>query len=481
MSPSPAKKKRTPSSAAKKSKASSSSSSSSLPSKSVRLEVAESDPAKSPIVVSFPGGFPQAIASDDNTSSTAVPKFYWQRLSEKSKNGRRVVGNDRNCTFEAHAKGLMYDDRRTKLCVGVYDKKRGVVTIHEAASKGTVFSLRQSVPSYNQNGGGHVESVRGDLTKRAQVFEDFGSSKKRKVLKSQAANQVDIDNVVGAGDGSAIVHNMMSGKGMSESNKEAIEESRRANADSTEQRQSATERALHEARKKLLPEYDENAVEPNKVYDPRNMLGDESWTRVHKKVFAIISQNQDDNDELIDAMIDSIHEKDRVDFVIRGIRSINPSSKDSARRFTCALLTHYMIRFYKENQRRRSFKGPDMSKSFHYGVPIEVAEKCFEKFATSSTGPNGKAQYVMTKADKERTIVHILLMFMHVQNSGEMKIIDMKRVADELKLPFQECGQLLSYAGCKITRKKDTTIIATLATPLVFPSMTKGGGPKGRR
>mmetsp|Transcript_11730 Transcript_11730/g.28105 ORF Transcript_11730/g.28105 Transcript_11730/m.28105 type:complete len:479 (-) Transcript_11730:69-1505(-) len=477
MPPSSATKKRTPSSAAKSKKASSSSSS--PPSKSVRLEVAESDPAKNPIVVSFPGGLPQAIASDNNANSTAVPKFYWQRLNEKSKSGRRVVGNDRHCTFEAHAKGLAYDDRRTKLCVGVYDKKRGVVTIHETASKGTVFSLRQSVPSYNQNGGGHVESARGDLTKRTQVFEDFGSSKKRKVLKSQAANQVDIDNVVGAGEGSAIVQNMMSGKGMSKSNKEAIEESRRENADSPGQRQTATERALQEARKKLLPEYDENAVEAHKVYDPKNMLGEDAWTRVHKKVYAIVNKNQEDKDELIDAMVDAIHEKDRVDFIIRSIQKINPSAKDSTRRFTCALLTHYMIRFYRENQRRRSFKGPDMSKSFHYGVPIEVAEKCFDQFATTSTGPNGKTQYIMTKPDKERTIVHILLMFMHVQNSGEMKIVDLKRVADELKLPFQDCGQLLSYAGCKITKKKDT-IIATLTTPLIFPSMKKGGGPKGR-
>ena len=84
----------------------------------------------------------------------------------------------------------------------MYDKKRGVVTIHEAASKGTVFALRQSVPSYNANGGGHAETKPGDTSAldRSQVFEDFGSSKKRKVLKSQAANQVDIDNVVGAGD-----------------------------------------------------------------------------------------------------------------------------------------------------------------------------------------------------------------------------------------------------------------------------------------
>jgi A49-like RNA polymerase I associated factor len=473
-----------PSSNKRKSKtapSSSPSASSATTTATIRVEVAESNPAANPIVVSFPGGMPQAAGGSEGSSSS-LPKFYWQRLNEKSKSGRKVVGIDRHCTYEAYAKGLAFDDRRTKLCVGVYDRKRGVVTIHEAASKGTVFSLRQSVPSYNTNGGGHIETKPGEASiNRSQVFEDFGSSKKRKVLKSQAANQVDIDNVVGAGEGSAMVDQIMSGRGMSKSNKEAIEESRRADADSASNRLTAAERALQEARRMLLPEYDENAVEAHKIYDPKTMVGDDAWSRFHKKVHACFREH-DDKDNALEAVVDTVHDRDRVDFVIQSMRKSDSSSaKESTRRLTCALLANYMIKFYKNNNKKKTLEGPDSSKAFYYGIPIELAERCFELFTTGGTGPNGKAQYVMTKANKEKAVVHILLMFMLAQGKT-MKIVDLKKVADELKLPVQDCATFLRYAGCKITKKERGTLIsAVLTTPLEFPSMTRGGPSRGGR
>jgi hypothetical protein len=311
------------------------------------------------------------------------------------------------------------------------------------------------------------------------VFEDFGSSKKRKVLKSQAANQVDIDNVVGAGDGSAIVDQILSGRGMSKSNKEAIEESRRESADTPSKRQSAAERALVEARKKLLPAYDENAVEAHKVYDPKAMVGEDAYSRFHKKVFACMKEHSNDKDDAIEAIIGTVNEKDRFDFVVRSMRQVNPSAKDASRRLVCALLSTHMLKFYQMYNKKRNIDGPDLSKSHHFGMPVELAERCFELFTTGSTGPKGKAVYVMTKADKERAVVHILIMFMLAQGT-EMKIVDLKRVADEMKLPVQDCGQLLRYAGCKITKTKDK-FAAKLTTPLEFPAMIRGGGPKGRQ
>lgn len=458
----------------------------------VRIEVAESNPAANPIVVSFPGGLPPPPPPNDedgdrdaSSSSKKMPKFYWQRLSEKSKSGRRVVGQDQHCIYEAYARGLAYDDRRTKLCVGVYDRRRGVVTLHEAASKGTVFCLRQSVPSYNPaTGGHHVETKPGDKNSamnRTQVFEDFGSSKKRKVLRSQAANQVDIDNVVGAGESSAMVHQILSGQAMSESNQKAIEERKKAGADAESNRKTAADRAMEEARKLLLPEFDEHAVEPHKVYNAKAMAGNEAWTRIHKKVYACLKEHSGGDDEdAIEAVVQSIFEKDRVDFVIRNMRQVKPTTnKDAPFRLTCAVLVNYMVIFYNNNHRRRSLDAPKQSKTFYHGVPVEVAERCFELFTTGATGPSGKAHYVMTKSNKERAVIHILLLFMLAQGPT-MKIVDLKKVADDLKLPVQDCGQLLRYAGCKIT-KKGSLMSAMLTTPLEFPSMSRGGPPKGGR
>ena len=57
------------------------------------------------------------------------------------------------------------------------------------------------------------------------VFEAFGSRKKKKVLKSQQANIVEMKSVVGAGEGMMkALGKQMDGKMMSESNVKVIEE-----------------------------------------------------------------------------------------------------------------------------------------------------------------------------------------------------------------------------------------------------------------
>merc|ERR1712070_405268 len=132
---------------------------------------------------------------------------------------------------------------------------------------------------------------------RPNIFEDFGSQKKKKVLKSQAANRVDIDHVIGAGSESAVVSQIMEGRAMSESNKKAIEDTKHADAD----RKTANEISLEESRKQLIPEYDENAVEPMRVFNAKSIAGEKAWDRIHRKVTACLHQ-----EDPIDAIVQSV-------------------------------------------------------------------------------------------------------------------------------------------------------------------------------
>jgi len=61
------------------------------------------------------------------------------------------------------------------------------------------------------------------------VFESFGSQKKKKVLRSQDANVVEMRSVVGAGEGMMkALGKQMEGKGIvSESNKKVMEDLRK--------------------------------------------------------------------------------------------------------------------------------------------------------------------------------------------------------------------------------------------------------------
>mmetsp|Transcript_29846 Transcript_29846/g.70326 ORF Transcript_29846/g.70326 Transcript_29846/m.70326 type:complete len:453 (-) Transcript_29846:293-1651(-) len=435
--------------------------------KAVTIKVEKSTDTN-PIVVSFPGGLPESVENEN----VKAPQFVWQAGGGggggsgggANKRGRSVVGYDRHCVYSASARGFLYDDRRTKVCVGVYDKKRGTVVLQEAATKGTVFSLKQTVPAYIQKNG-KVESDPSDGTVGPNIFEDFGSQKKRRVLKSQAANRVDINHVVGAGGDSAVVSQIMQGKAMSESNKQAIADSKLADTE----RKTANDVALEEARRQLIPEYDENASEPSRVYSAKNIAGDKAWDRIHRKVTACLHA-----DDPIDEVIGSIFEKDWYDFVLKLVREVNPDNKSAAFRISCAILANWMVKFYIMKKNRRSIEAVNDTKGSHFGIPIEVMTRCLELFATplpsakvdSETGQKVPS-YVMSKQNKEKMVVHILLLYM-IAGGPSMKIADIGSVADSLKVPVEDCSNFLKYAGCTIARK-GRTMSATLKTPLTFP------------
>jgi len=447
----------------------------------VKIAVAKSKPSENPIVLSFPGGFaePSGGHSDGNDDDSHdddernPPTFFWQKLNsqQKFKSGRRVVGYDSSCLYSASAEGLGFDDRLTKICVGVYDKRKGTLTLHEGATRGTVFVMQQSVPTYLEQNNRLLQETNPGSNNRPNVFEDFGSSKKRKVLKSQAANRVEIDHVIGAGSGSAMVQHIMKGQQMSESNKKAIEESKQSDTD----RKSAGQLALEAARRQLLPAYDEQAIEPQKVYDAKDIAGDKAWDRIYNKVHACLHQ---ENPTF--AVIESIFENDRNDFIVKMIEEVEPDSRNAAFRITCAILANWMIKFYKSNHFRKSIDGVNEIKASWFGIPSEIAYRCIQLFATPLPGGSkSEGTFVMSKQNKEKNIVHILLLCMIARGSS-MSIPTINPIAECLQVPVKDCCQLLKYAGCTISKSGDV-YAAKLKTPLEFPTMSRGPRiPRGR-
>jgi hypothetical protein len=431
------------------------------------FQVEDPNPTGNPIVVSFPGGIPESV---QNGEDTGRPKFLWQKRNQKSSFGRKLTGEDKHCVYSSQSQGLGYDDRRTKLCIGVYDKKRGVVVLREAASRGTVFALEQSVPSYiEKNGEVEAEPGKG-LLYSTQVYQDFGSSKKQKVIKSQAANQVDIDHVVGAGAGSAVMQQVMKGASMSESNRKAIAEESKIGGSSTPMK--AVDTAYEVARRNFLPVYDENAVKPDKVYSAKDIAGDRAWTKVYKRVDACSHK-----DDITDAIVGIVYGSDWYPSVRKIVDEVSPESKFAKDRFTCALLLNWLIKFYDNNHKRRTIPTPNETKATYYGIPVEVASRWVTNFTTSVAEDDGKVSHAMSKQNKDKCIVHALLLFMMAQGNT-MKISSIKPIAEDMKVPVNDCAQMLRLAGCTIT-KKAATLSAALKTPLTFPQPKRGGG-RGR-
>jgi len=72
----------------------------------------------------------------------------------------------------------------------------------------------------------------------------------------------------------------------------------------------------------------------------------------------------------------------------------------------------------------------------------------------------------MSKQNKDKMVIHILLLFM-IASGSSMKIADIGSIADALKVPVTDCNNFLKYAGCSIARKGHN-LSATLKTPLKF-------------
>lgn len=177
----------------------------------ITVSVEDADPSSDPMVVSFPGGAPVDVN----------PQFVQRRLREGAKVGRKLVGRDLTCLYQAENLGRGNDGRRTKLCIALYNKKTGTLTVSLAAEKGTVFALEQSIPKYTP-----VDTEQTTAAQRRKaLFQDFGSSKKQKTLKSQEANRVTVDSVIGAG--SLMAGAFSAQTKMSASNRKALDDNKR--------------------------------------------------------------------------------------------------------------------------------------------------------------------------------------------------------------------------------------------------------------
>ena len=93
----------------------------------ITVQVTQENPKYDPVVVSFPRGLPSSLCTENSSSSSTdkAPKFTCSKLNPKSKSsrGRRINGEDANCTYTASATGSSHDNRRTKSYVCIYNKK----------------------------------------------------------------------------------------------------------------------------------------------------------------------------------------------------------------------------------------------------------------------------------------------------------------------------------------------------------------------
>ena len=389
-----------------------------------------------------------------------------------------VVGKDESCVYSASVSEQELKSQETQLCVGVYDKKTKSLKLCPAAFNGHIFALSQSVPSYTSSYGQEANgrSEMSATETRKALFEDFGSAKKRKVLKSQEANRVNVDSVIGAGN--LMVGSFLDGEGMSESNRKAVEERRtlEGNDVSAAAGLSQNDASVEAWRRGFLPKFNKDSQEPFRVYDPKDISGEETWEYLSRVIGACLRK-----DDPVGALTQtSSQDDDRnnqwVGSALKALHNLPLESQHSPLRMKVSLLLNHFVKLYGKFHRRRKIPAPTDSGRF-FGSPFEIANRFLSEYATQVPHDDGTMSYVMSKGNKDKCCLHLLILYVMASSWPTMKSDSLKEIADDMQIDMRTALNLIRHAGFTSQGKSNKTIVQ-LKTPLVFPKISRGGVAK---
>mmetsp|Transcript_3044 Transcript_3044/g.4438 ORF Transcript_3044/g.4438 Transcript_3044/m.4438 type:complete len:604 (+) Transcript_3044:147-1958(+) len=463
----------------------------------LRVRVAASS-SSDPIVVSFPAGLPYSMTSNSNAATTATassstgrsvrfendgrnrtninsnpPVFTWAKVRKSSSRGRVIHGTDDTCTYISSNEGRGHDGRHTRFYVGLYHKPTGTLKLVPSSEKGTVFAMNQSVTSYNDSKSLDVRNL-SLAERRRMVFEAFGSQKKKKVLRSQQANIVEMKSVVGAGEGMMkALGKQMDGNMMSESNRKVMEDLRNRNADDlggSGKTMTAVERAYADARRNFLPPFDESAQKPYKVYDSQEVAGEDAWAQISRTVDACLHKGDGDGDEWRDAIQGRRGWPESTKALLQLVH--DPQTKRGAKyQLKTIVLVNYLVRFHNKASKKFMAGSEDEMQKF-LGLPQEVTEKFLGLFCVP-TYENGRAGFAISKQLKDRRVVYTLIMYL-MAHGKDMKVGSIEKICDDLRLETKDAMSFYREAGCTCVKNKVGMVSVSLKVPLVFPPPKRG-------
>ena len=442
------------------------------------IRTCQQDPSVDPILCSFPAGMPAALQKESSAEVATLPRFV---VKKHRKDTKLVVGKDHACLYSAAATPNAVAKRPMQLVVGIYDKHKNELTLQPTAEQGYVYTMSQSVPSYNRESDA-TEKMMSPTDRRKALFEDFGSAKKRKVLRSQEANRVNVESVVGAGDVNSILNTM------SESNRQAVEEQLDGTTDPRD-RVSAADLATQEWRKNFLPAYNEQAESPADVYSAKTIAGSVVWNRLLHRVSKCLAQDnvlaaivkgpKHDEQNSDDGTAKKRREDEWYPCVVRILKILVPRGEAAKQQLACAILLNNYLRLYNQLNRKRFFYGVEGSdRPLYFGVPLDVGQRWIECFATTAEGRDGQTGHVLSKANKDSCCVHLFLLSLMAEGGRRVCSDNILPLAEDLQMDVKDASHLLRLAGCNVSRKSAKQTTAALTAPLKFPSMKKAGKRK---
>jgi len=293
------------------------------------------------------------------------------------------------------------------------------------------------------------------------VFESFGSQKKKKVMRSQDANVVEMKSVVGAGEGMMKALGSQMEKGaVSESNRKVMEDLKSGNMDSKPT--TAVDKAYAEARKAFLPPFDDSATKAFRVYDSQEVAGDEAWAQISRVVDACIHNSTPELNykqalqkwpwpESTAKLLDLVSD---------------PGMKGAKYQLKTMCLVNHLVKFHNRAS-KKFMDGQPEEMAKYLGLPKAVTERFLELFCVASYD-RGRAGYATTKQLKDRRVIYTLVMYL-LAHGKEMKAGSIDQLCLDMSMETKDAISLYREAGCKCVKGKSGMVSVSLAVPLVFP------------
>jgi hypothetical protein len=148
----------------------------------------------------------------------------------------------------------------------------------------------------------------------------------------------------------------------------------------------------------------------------------------------------------------------------------------------CTVLLNHFVNLYRRLAKQRFIPPVTLDRPRYFGAPLEVGERWLQLFTTAAatnprTGQVG--QHVMSKSDRDKCHVHLLLLYLVATSGKSVSCADIKPLAQDLQMDLRDAMHLLRLAGCRANRIASTgKTTAALEVPLTFPPPPKRGGAR---
>jgi len=416
----------------------------------------QADAANVPNLTKFPSGLPSdtdAVIFQNYTLGGG------NNNNKKSKKAKVLLGKDDTCSYIAERATHRTSTALNKVAIGIYNPETKVLQLHPTTH---VYRLSQRVNGYKSaiSSGGDTDTPAVDSynERRAALFDAFGSTKKKRVLKSMAANVVAVDSMSEAND------LMDSIESFTQSGTSVAQELDDNGV--TPSKTGAVADAFDEARQSFLPPFDADATNPYYVYSAKIMAGEEAWGQISRVVSACLHQ-----DDPMNALTSRGKWPTVCSDMLASI-TMEPGTKDIDR-IKCVVLMRHMLDFYKTMLDKRNFvhgSQEELTQILH--LPAPVCEHLLGTY-TAPAYHHNKSGHHMSDRLKDKMLLSLLIVYVLGYGRG-MKVSDIGPLCADCRLDVLKGCRLLREAGFVCKKKvgdaaNGAFYSASLSVPLKFP------------